>query len=116
MNKFNSKPDLLDELQQYRRLLDNIPAELGILDLEGRFLFNTPSAIRDPIMREWAIGKNHHEYCRKRGRPKSFADNRQKYINQCINEKKLAEVFAIEPFSSSVEFSGFETPRRGSRL
>ncbi len=84
-----SRKELIGELEQYRRLLDNIPAELGVLDLRGRFLFNTPSGVRDPEMRTWIIGKTHHEYCRKRGLPESFADNRQKYIDQCIKGKKL---------------------------
>jgi len=86
--KDNSKRDLIAELE-LRRLLDNIPAELGILDGEGRFLFNTSAGIHDPEMRQWIIGKNHHEYCEKRHFPKSFADNRQKQIDKCIAEKKL---------------------------
>jgi len=88
-NDPQSKIDQLAELEQYRRMLDNIPAELGILDLEGRFLFNTPSGIRDAEMRQWIIGKTHHDYGRKRGLPKSFADNRQKRIDQCIREKRI---------------------------
>ncbi len=86
--KDNSKRDLIAELE-LRRLLDNIPAELGILDPQGRFLFNTSAGIHDPEMRQWIIGKNHHEYCEKRGLPRSFADNRQKQIDKCIAEKKL---------------------------
>ncbi len=86
--KDNSKKNLMAELE-LRRLLDNIPAELGILDSEGRFLFNTSTGIHDPEMRDWIIGKNHHEYCEKRHLPKSFADNRQKQIDKCIAEKRL---------------------------
>jgi len=86
--KDNSKKNSMAELE-LRRLLDNIPAELGILDSEGRFLFNTSTGIHDPEMRQWIIGKNHHEYCEKRGLPRSFADNRQKQIDKCIAEKKL---------------------------
>ena len=37
------RQDELNELEQYRRLLDHIPAELSVLDLEGRFLYNTPA-------------------------------------------------------------------------
>jgi len=55
--KENLKRDLIEELE-LRRLLDNIPAELGILDPQGRFLFNTSAGIHDPEMRQWIIGKN----------------------------------------------------------
>ncbi len=27
-------PDLINELEQYRRILNNIPAEIGVLDRE----------------------------------------------------------------------------------
>ena len=57
-------PDLINELEQYRRILNNIPAEIGVLDPEGRYLFNTPSGIRDPAVREWMLGKTNHEWVR----------------------------------------------------
>jgi len=41
---------LKNELEIYRRLLDNIPAELGIFDPQGRFIYNTPSGIKDPVV------------------------------------------------------------------
>ena len=80
-------PDLLTELEQYRRLFNNIPAEIGVFDVEGRFLFNTPSGIRDPEMREWLLGKTHHDYCRRRKYPMAIADRRQAIIEQCVSSK-----------------------------
>ena len=41
---------LTNELEIYRRLLDNIPAELGIFDPQGKFIYNTPSGIKDPVV------------------------------------------------------------------
>lgn len=80
-------PDLITELEQYRRLFNNIPAEIGVFDPEGRFLFNTPSGIRDPKMREWILGKTHDDYCRKRNYPMAIADKRQAVIEQCVSSK-----------------------------
>ena len=51
-------PDLINELEQYRRILNNIPAEIGVLDIDGRYLFNTPSGIHDPEVREWMLGQD----------------------------------------------------------
>ena len=79
------RQDELYELEQYRRPLDHTPAELGVLDPKGRFLYNTPAGIQDPDMRALIVGKTHHEYCGRRDLPISFADNRQNYIDQCIN-------------------------------
>ncbi len=87
-NKFTSHNFTTGELEHLLRLFDNIPAEIGVLDLQGRFLFNTPYGIRDSSMRQWVIGKTHHEYCRKRGFPKSFADIRQRNLDECIKKRK----------------------------
>ena len=52
---------------ELRRLLDNIPAELGILDSEGRFLFNRSAGIHNPEMGQWIIGKNHQRAAKSFG-------------------------------------------------
>ncbi len=70
-------------------MLNNIPAEIGVFDRKGRFLFNTPSGIKDPAMRQWVIGKTHHDWCRKRNYPLSIADKRQAVIDQCVAEKRI---------------------------
>lgn len=87
----NSKQALADELDYYRRVLENIPAEIGVFDAEGRFVFDTPTGIKDASMREWVVGKTHHDYARKRNLPVSFADQRQKYIEQCVKEKTTVQ-------------------------
>ena len=87
MNDSRSGQGLTAELEHYCRLLDNIPAEIGVFDPNGRFLFNTPSGIRDPDVRQWVLGKTHHDYCRERNYPLSIADKRQAVINQCVRGK-----------------------------
>jgi transcriptional regulator with GAF, ATPase, and Fis domain len=67
--------------------LQHIPAEIGLFDRDGRFLFNTPSGIADAETRRWVIGKTHHDYCRRRGYPMAIADERQVLIERCVQEK-----------------------------
>ena len=97
-------PDLINELEQYRRILNNIPAEIGVLDTDGRYLFNTPSGIRDPEVREWMLGKTNHEWVRERGHPIEIADKRQWAVDHCVTEKE------------SVTFEEVWTDRQGRRL
>ena len=80
---------LKNELDIYRRLLDHIPAELGIFDLQGKFIYNTPSGIKDPEVRKWVVGKTHHDYCKKRNYPISIANKRQKVMEQVVKENKI---------------------------
>ncbi len=84
----SANPHLIQELEQYRRLLDNIPAEIGVFDPEGRFVFNTPSGIRDARTRQWVLGKTHHDWCRERKHPMAIADRRQRVIEMCVREKR----------------------------
>ncbi len=111
-------PDLINELTQYRRILNNIPAEIGVFDPEGRFLFNTPSGIRNPSVREWVLGKTHHDWCRERNHPIGIADKRQAMIEHCVNEKETQtneevwtdkngrELFYVRTFSPVVDEQG----------
>ena len=88
MREGELSPDRINELVQYRRILNNIPAEIGVFDVEGRFLFNSPSGIRDPAVREWILGKTHHDWCRERHHPIGIADKRQAMIEHCVKEKE----------------------------
>ena len=97
-------PDLINELEQYRRILNNIPAEIGVLDTDGRYLFNTPSGIRDPGVREWMLGKTNHEWVRERGHPIEIADKRQAAVDHCVTQKE------------SVTFEEIWTDKQGRRL
>ena len=97
-------PDLINELEQYRRILNNIPAEIGVLDTDGRYLFNTPSGIRDPKVRGWMLGKTNHEWVRERGHPIEIADKRQWAVDHCVTEKE------------SVTFEEIWTDKQGRRL
>ena len=97
-------PDLINELEQYRRILNNIPAEIGVLDTDGRYLFNTLSGIRDPRVREWMLGKTNHEWVRERGHPIEIAEKRQWAVDHCVKEKE------------SVTFEEIWTDRQGRRL
>jgi len=89
VNEAELNAALKDELKIYRRLLDNIPAELGIFDPKGRFIYNTPSGIKDPAVRKWVVGKTHHDYCKKRNYPIEIADRRQRIIEQVVKENRI---------------------------
>ena len=88
MSDHELAPDLINELEQYRRILNNIPAEIGVLDTDGCYLFNTPSGIRDAGVRKWMLGKTNHEWVRERGHPIEIADQRQAAVDHCVTEKE----------------------------
>jgi|GEM_PF-5579525 len=84
--------DLMAEVEQHRRLLDHIPVEIGIFDTAGRFLFNSSAGIRDPAVRQWVLGRTHHDYCRARNYPLAIADRRQRAIEQVVAEHRSVSI------------------------
>ncbi|MEW6751919.1 MAG: ATP-binding protein [Candidatus Latescibacterota bacterium] len=53
------------ELEQFHAdVLDGLPAQVGVLDSRGRFLYLNPAAVEDAELRQWAVGKTPNECMR----------------------------------------------------
>ncbi|MBY0491752.1 MAG: PAS domain-containing protein [Gemmatimonadaceae bacterium] len=73
------KPDdgLPAELSQsLASILAALPTQLAVLRPDGRYLYVTPSAIGDPEVRQWIVGKTDAEYGHRRGLPVDVAVRR----------------------------------------
>lgn len=53
----------------YERVLDVLPAQIGVLSPSGVFEYVNPAAIADPAMRRWIVGKTNADYGARRGLP-----------------------------------------------
>ena len=53
----------------FEEILDKVPAEILVADAGYRFLYANHSAIPDPQLRQWMIGKTNEEFCQYAGRP-----------------------------------------------
>lgn len=53
----------------YERVLDVLPAQIGVLSPSGVFEYVNPAAIADPEMRRWIVGKTNADYGARRGLP-----------------------------------------------
>ncbi|HEX7072196.1 MAG TPA: PAS domain S-box protein [Rhodothermales bacterium] len=84
-----------DEARQaetfYRRVLDELPARVSVLDTDGRILFVSGSGVQDPEMRAWLIGKTAAEYHRRLGLPPAIAERRQRYLEAAVRERRSIE-------------------------
>ena len=75
----------------YEQILNNIPADIVICTPEYRYLYINPTAINDPELRKWAIGKSNEEYCKYTNKPAPIAENRRKYFDIVTNSKTQNE-------------------------
>ena len=73
--------------QYYETIINHITIDLAIFDTALRYIYIHPTAVRRPEVREWLIGHNDFEYCRKYGKPIEMAERRTEAIARCRDEK-----------------------------
>jgi PAS domain S-box-containing protein len=75
--------------QFYENVLNNIPADIVAFNPSHEYLFVNPTAIKDPELRKWMIGKKDEDFCAYRNKPVSIAEERRAMFNKVLNSKKL---------------------------
>ena len=82
-----------DQLRQlYSQILESMPAQLAVFDLEGRYVYVSPSAVRDPDTRSWLIGRTDDEFAVRRGLDPSIGARRRAMLRR-VAENNTDEVF-----------------------
>ena len=75
----------------YECILNNISADVVVLDENYRFLFVSPYAIKDNEARTWIIGKTDEEYLIYRNKPLSLATRRKEMYQTAAKEREAIE-------------------------
>ena len=75
----------------YETILNNLPADIAVFDLNHNYLFLNPTAIHDNELRKWMIGKNDYDFFRRKGLGPEIADARRAVFNQVVASKKTHE-------------------------
>ncbi len=73
----------------YEQVLDDLPADVSVLDPEGRILYLNTSSVRDPEMRQWLLGKTAFDYCRRRNLDLEIARRRHAFVRRAVEEKRI---------------------------
>ena len=75
----------------YETILDEVPAEIAVLDEQQRYAYANIQAVPDPEHRAWLPGRTLAEYCTRYGFPLSLAAQRERMFREA--EKSTATVF-----------------------
>lgn len=75
----------------YEELLDHVPSDIAVLDRQFRYLYLNRSAVRDPELRRWAVGRDDFELCARVGQDRSVAERRRRYLEQAAAEGRTLE-------------------------
>lgn len=92
INQIEQKEDEITSVKNfYEFILNNIPSDIAVFDLNHRYLFVNPNGIANPEIRQFIIGKDDYDYCRHRGKPFNVADQRRAIFNSVLNNKEIIE-------------------------
>ncbi|MGR6087642.1 MAG: ATP-binding protein [Arcticibacter sp.] len=72
-------------------ILNNLPSDVAVFDMNHRYLFVNPMGIKNPELRKWIIGKDDFEYCEMRGRDPELAVKRREVFNKVVDTKTTVE-------------------------
>lgn len=87
--------ELIQEKKFYQEVLDNLPADIGVFDPKGRYLYVNPAGIKDTTLRNWIIGKTDFDYCNYRSRDTAMAEERKEIFRQ-IRDTGKEQVYEEE--------------------
>ncbi|HEX6068277.1 MAG TPA: PAS domain S-box protein, partial [Longimicrobiaceae bacterium] len=68
----------------FEEILESLDAGISVFDHEGRFEYASASAITDPQVRRWVIGKTIEDYGRARGLPEDVVSMRRRSMDEAI--------------------------------
>jgi PAS domain S-box-containing protein len=75
----------------FEEILNRIPAEIIIADADHRYRYVNTSAVKDPALREWMIGKTNEEFCHHAGRPEETAKSRGQVFEEVLRTRQMVE-------------------------
>ena len=73
----------------YENVLNNIPEDIVTFSPDHEYLYINPTAIKEPELRKWMIGKRDEDYCIYKNKPLTIAQERREKFNIVLNTKRL---------------------------
>jgi PAS domain S-box-containing protein len=79
--------ELKEKVHFYESVLDSLPADIAVFDVNQRYLYLNQHAVKDEDIRKWMIGKDDFDYVKYRNLPISIAESRRARFNHLISEE-----------------------------
>lgn len=89
--RIETEQQLKDQKSFYEQILNQIPADIAIVDGQQRYLFVNPSAVRDPETRKWIIGKTDEDYRRYKNKPVKESEKRTQHFKEVVRMRSQQE-------------------------
>lgn len=86
----NTLAYLSERLQFNKDLLNSVPADIALWNLDHQYLFLNENAMKNVDLRKWIIGKNDFDFFQYKNQSIGIALKRREVFNQVITSGKLA--------------------------
>jgi PAS domain S-box-containing protein len=85
---FNHEKKITEQREYFQRILNELPADVMMFNLQQKFEFINKNAVRNDEMREWLIGKDMYDYCARKGIDNSRAVQRDRMFREVVTTHK----------------------------
>ncbi len=75
----------------YESILDNIPAEIAVIDHNYNYVYLNPKGMRSSEIRSWMMGKNDYDYFEAYGGDLPLIDKRREYFQAATQNRKMEQ-------------------------
>ncbi|MFN8299327.1 MAG: ATP-binding protein [Chitinophagales bacterium] len=86
-----SEAQLMEQKRMYERILEQIPIDIVTFDKDLRYTYINSTAIKDPVIRKWLIGKSNVEYFKERGLDMDTAAERERILRDALQKESKIE-------------------------
>ncbi len=86
-DQVNAENKLKEQKEYYHKILNEIPADIFILNTTSKYEYLNKTAVRDEETRNWLIGKDDYDYCALKGISTDMADKRYSIFSHALNSK-----------------------------
>ncbi|SFQ22908.1 PAS domain-containing protein [Hymenobacter arizonensis] len=83
--------ELQEQQRFYETILNELPAEIFVVDEEYRYRFVNPAAVPDAALRHWMLGRTSEEYNARRGHAAAVAQQRQTHLLEVLAKRQRHE-------------------------
>ncbi len=71
-------------------ILYNLPSDIGVFDLDHKYIYLNPAAVQKNEVRDFLIGKTDFDYCEFRGIDTRMAQDRHELFQEVFNSEKTS--------------------------
>ncbi len=88
VSEFESKLEISEAFEKQRqffeKLFDEIPVDMAIIDMERKFRYLNKTAVKDPELRNWLIGRTNFDYFIRKNLDLELGRQREEFIQKAI--------------------------------